>query len=328
MRAWAGSILIAVVGAFALASGCGNPDVVNQGNQFTADACVGGEAVRCESVATGGGLSFGDGGATTMSCPSSCEQLNANCGFVTDKACNGVIQCGKTCPTGQVCGGDGPSRCGAGTSIPDGGTVCTPSTCAQLNADCGFVTDTNCSGTVQCGSCKGGTTCGLGGPNKCGVGEGGACVVDPTTTCAGRGYTCGQAADNCGNPLDCGPATCPDAGQSCIQGVCTTPTCIVDPATTCAGRGFTCGQAADNCGHLLDCGPSTCATPGWTCGGGSDKNGVAIPGAVWLYWGVQPDSGLHRFPDRPDDFADWQGVRSGGQQSALSRARLCSEQPR
>jgi hypothetical protein len=271
MRTWLGSILIIVSGAFAVVSGCGsNPDVASNGQQFAPDANISGTTgAGAGAGANGGSFNLGASGAPGDCVPSTCDELNANCGFVTDTKCGGVVQCGASCPDGQVCGGDGPSRCGTGMSNTGGGPSCTASTCGELKADCGFVTDPKCGGTIQCGTCPKGSSCGLGGPNKCGVDGGQVCVVDPATTCAGRGYTCGQAADNCGNMLNCGSTTCPVAGQSCIQGTCKAPTCTVDPAQTCAGKGFTCGQTADNCGHLLTCGPSTCPIQGWTCGGGS-----------------------------------------------------------
>jgi len=80
-----------------------------------ADASVGGDAGSGNngSGATSGGLNIGpgDGGSQGDGCPSTCEQLNANCGTVTDTRCTNVIECGK-CKTGEFCGGDGPSRCG------------------------------------------------------------------------------------------------------------------------------------------------------------------------------------------------------------------------
>jgi len=275
MRTWIATVVLVVVGSFTLASGCGNPDVVNPDHGPQSNAGSGGGS------ATGGtsGLHLGDAGDTGSSCPSTCEQLNANCGYVTDTRCGGIVNCGPTtCPSGEACGAIEPNRCGKGTSAGDGG-VCTASTCAELDANCGAVTDTKCGGIVTCGKCPSGQGCGLGGANKCGSGDGGTCTVDPKTTCAGRGYTCGQAADNCGNVLDCGSTTCPNAGDVCIQGTCQPPAaCVVDPKTTCAGRGYSCGQAADNCGNALTCGPLTCSTPGWTCGGGSDAKGNPIAG--------------------------------------------------
>jgi hypothetical protein len=261
----------AVLGAFAAASGCGKsgpgskvtlhaPDASSEGS--SADAALDAGDTNDASSANDGGLSLLDGGGSA-GCPSSCAALNANCGSVTDTNCGGVVQCG-SCTGTDVCGGTDANRCGPATqNVPDAG-ACVPSTCAELGASCGFATDTKCGVGVDCGK----ALC----PDHCtnGMCTSTVCQVDPTTTCAGRGYVCGQAIDNCGNALDCGTVTCPNAGDSCVQGVCTPPPpCLVDPTTTCPGRGYSCGQAADNCGHLLTCGPSTCSTPGWTCGGGS-----------------------------------------------------------
>jgi hypothetical protein len=255
MRTWLSSILLVVTGAFAVASGCGNPDVVNNDNPFTPDA-----STDTGSGATGGNFSLGEGGGSSTGCPSTCDELNANCGdAVTDTKCGGIIACG-SCPTGQICGGDGPSRCGTGMSTVDAGP-CVPSTCDELGANCGFVTDPKCGVVVQCGTCGAGESCGLGGPSTCGAGDGGTCT--PTVTCATLNYTCGQAADNCGNMLDCGSTTCPIAGEICSKGVCTQPPACV-PSTTCVGR--TCGQVGDGCGHALTCGPSICPNPNQTCG--------------------------------------------------------------
>ncbi len=269
-------VVFSVLG-FAVASGCsGNPELTNndkgQNGNVGATENGGGEG-------PGTGLNIG-GGELGSGCPSSCEALNADCGFVTDTLCGGVVQCGTQCPKGEVCGGGGASRCGKGATT-GGSHSCEPSTCDELNADCGYTTDTKCGGVVQCGtSCPDGQVCGGQAANQCGegTGKGGSCTVDPATTCDGRGYTCGQAADNCGNLLDCGSTVCPNPGDSCFQGTCQSSACEVDPTTTCDGRGYTCGQAADNCGNLLTCGPLTCSTPGWTCGGGSDAKGKPVPG--------------------------------------------------
>jgi hypothetical protein len=288
MKGWIVALLLVPSTALFFASGCGSVDVTTRpdlsgsgGSSGASSGHTGGSGAK---LGTGGTVVFGEGGANTTGCPSTCAELDADCGYVTDTKCSGVIQCGD-CPAGQTCGASGPSQCGDGSAGSSsggssGGGDCMPSSCDDLNANCGHVTDPKCSGTtVDCGSCPQGQTCGFGGPNQCGDNNGGGdCVVDPSTTCDGRGATCGHVADNCGNDLDCGSTTCPVKGQSCIQNVCNTPTCVVDPKTTCAGRGFTCGQAADNCGHLLDCGGNNCDTPGWTCGGGTDDNGDPIAG--------------------------------------------------
>ncbi|HTQ06487.1 MAG TPA: hypothetical protein VMI54_21655 [Polyangiaceae bacterium] len=286
MKGWIAALILLPSAALIFASGCGSvavttpPDSSAKAGASSGGSSNDGSGAR---LGTGGTVNLGEGGANSNGCPSSCAALNADCGFVTDTLCGGVVQCGD-CPDGQTCGASTPSQCGdgtAGTSSGGSGGMgnCTPSSCDDLNANCGFATDTKCGGVVDCGTCPDGQTCGFAGPNQCGDNSGGGdCVVDPSTTCDGRGATCGHVADNCGNDLDCGSTQCPVAGQSCIQNVCNTPSCVVDPTTTCAGRGFTCGQAADNCGHLLDCGPTTCDIPGWTCGGGVDGSGNPVLG--------------------------------------------------
>jgi hypothetical protein len=284
MRTWIGALFFCLGTALSVASGCGDAAVTRPPNDF---GQPGGESSTNTGGTTGatggtGSIRIGEGGSSSSTCPTSCADLNADCGFVTDTLCGGVVQCGD-CPNGQLCGASTPNQCGDGSSAGSGGsggsTSCKPSTCKELKANCGATTDTKCGGIVNCGTCPDGQTCGFGGPNQCGDNSGGgSCTVDPATTCDGRGATCGHVADNCGNDLDCGSTTCPVKGQSCIQNVCNTPTCVVDPKTTCDGRGFSCGQAADNCGHLLDCGATACDIPGWTCGGGTDDSGNAING--------------------------------------------------
>ncbi len=200
MRTWLGSLLFVVLGTFAIASGCGDPDVITTGSDFTPSSA--GEAgASTGSGATSGGLSLGDGGSTGDGCPSSCTQLDANCGTVTDARCTGVIECG-SCPAGQFCGGDGPSRCGTGNG--DGGACngagcmsCAAKTCADLGFSCGPAGDT-CGGKLDCGAntCAiPGWTCGGGG--KVGVcGCTGACSQVPdcsaqavkTTSLTGKVY--------------------------------------------------------------------------------------------------------------------------------------------
>jgi hypothetical protein len=256
MRTWLSSILLVVTGAFAAASGCGNPDVVNNDNLFVPDGSVGGNG----SGASGGSFTLGDGGSDMTGCTSTCDELNANCGFVTDTKCGGVVQCGDTCGKGEVCGGSEPNRCGVSTgTVPDGGS-CTPRTCDELGITCGAAIDPKCPG-------GGSLNCGNSCPDSCdhGTCTTTTCVADPTITCEALHYTCGQTSDGCGHLLDCGTKPC-DTGEICMQNVCTTPPACIP--TTCAALGYTCGQAGDGCGHKLDCGSTTCPIPGQTCGGG------------------------------------------------------------
>jgi len=270
MKAWLGTILLVVTGSMVAASGCGDPEVITNGDLNGSAAA--GNAGTTGTGATGGTLSFGDGGSNAT-CPSSCEELNANCGFVTDTKCGGVIKCGTCKVAGEVCGGQEPNRCGkgSGTTQPDAGT-CTPSSCKDLGAECGSVSDPACPGTVvDCGNTK----C----PGMCVAGK---CTTttckpkgDAATLCAQAGLQCGSVSDGCDGTLDCGSCS---ANETCSAGVCNPTTCPLDPKTTCAGRGYSCGLAANNCGVQEVCGPSTCPIPGWTCGGGSDASGNPIPG--------------------------------------------------
>ena len=141
MRTWLGSILFVVLATFTVVSGCGSkPEVVHDSDgPSVGGSSVGSGGSDNSSSANGGGIFIPEGGDPgTNGCPSTCEDLKANCGFVADPRCHTGIECGD-CPTGQFCGGDGPSRCGFGVgSGGEGGAcsgpdcaVCEPKTCAD-----------------------------------------------------------------------------------------------------------------------------------------------------------------------------------------------------
>jgi hypothetical protein len=120
-----------------------------------------------------GGLMKGDSGVS--GCPSTCQQLGANCGAATDKKCGGIVQCG-SCPSGQVCGATMPNVCGSGGVGPD---ACAKQTCASQNITCGQAGD-GCGGVLNCGTCTAPQTCG-GDPTKPGqCGCTGECALVPT----------------------------------------------------------------------------------------------------------------------------------------------------
>ncbi len=141
---------------------------------------------------------------------------------------------------GEAGAADVPIKLGGGDTSPK----CVPSTCKQLKADCGKVTDPKCGGVVNCGTCSGGKTCGGGGVhNQCGLsGSGGdSCVKE---TCASQKISCGQAGNGCGGELSCGVCALPQIcggdptkpGQCGCTGTCSkVPTCEAG-TTTLTGK--------------------------------------------------------------------------------------------
>jgi hypothetical protein len=90
--------------------------------------------------------------STSHTCPSTCDQLSANCGAVADTFCGGQVQCG-TCTTG-ICGGAQPSMCGCPTGQLACGAACVdPMTDSANCGKCGM----NCAtSSVQGEACQAG----------------------------------------------------------------------------------------------------------------------------------------------------------------------------
>ena len=156
--------------------------------------------------------------------PKTCLEQGANCGPVAD-GCGGMIASCGTCTVPDSCGGGGmPSRCGKPGA--DGGSACTPQTCAAAGANCGPVAN-GCGGLIaSCGTCAPPPTCGGGGtPSVCGGTAG--CVP---LTCASAGKNCGPVADGCGGLIpSCGTCTAPSiCGGGGVANVCgvTLPPCV------------------------------------------------------------------------------------------------------
>jgi hypothetical protein len=140
---------------------------------------------------------------------------------------------------GQSFGDGSGNRNDGGSTFADGGGGCTPSTCADLHANCGPVTDPKCGGVVQCGSCPTGQSCGNGGPNECGAASPDACSP---LTCASQNVNCGQVGDGCGNTLSCGSCTAPQICGGATPNVCgctglcaQIPNCQGSTTTTLSG---------------------------------------------------------------------------------------------
>ncbi len=140
---------------------------------------------------------------------------------------------------------------GSDGSSPEGG--CFPETCDSLGTDCGTVLN-GCGGTIECGSCADGETCGAAGPNRCGVGG-----CEPKT-CSDLDAECGWASDGCAGLLNCGG--CPPPTECAGNG---TPNRCECTPSTCAEAGAECGTLPDGCGGVLECGS---CQDGETCGGG------------------------------------------------------------
>ena len=144
----------------------------------------------------------------------------------------------------------------ASTDAPEDGPLsdasCFPSNCVGLGANCGTATD-GCGGTIDCGSCDDGESCGGGGPNVCG-----ATKCEPKT-CESLDAECGWVSDGCSSVLNCGgcppPSVCEGLGHA-NQCECV--------ATTCEEADAECGTVPDGCGGVIDCG--ACST-GENCGG-------------------------------------------------------------
>jgi hypothetical protein len=179
------------------------------------DGCGG--TLECGSCSDAGCQTCGGGGVPGVcggSCcvPTTCTSQGISCGPAGD-GCGGSLNCG-TCPAGEVCGGGGtPGVCGA----PDS-AACVPLTCAGQGINCGPAGD-GCGGSLSCGTCPAGQTCGGGGqPGVCG---------SPTCTpktCEQLGFDCGPAGDGCGGSLNCGTCTAPNTcGGGGSAGVCGAP---------------------------------------------------------------------------------------------------------
>jgi hypothetical protein len=283
---WISMAVIAWASANAVVScgSSGNGSVFDDGGTGTNDSSTGNQGDG--TIGTDDGPSLvGDDGSSDGCVPKSCQQQGFNCGAAGD-GCGGSIQCG-ACPSGQGCGNGGFNKCGPNSTVgPDGGALCTPTTCQALGYNCGYAGD-GCGNPLDCngdgGGCAPPAYCGGGGFNKCGGNNGLASdggVPCTPTTCQALNYNCGYADDGCGNLLNCNadgggctpPAFCggggfnqcggnsgagPDGGNICKP-------------VTCAQLGYNCGPAGDGCGGQLNCGPTdggACAAPN-TCGGG------------------------------------------------------------
>jgi photosystem II stability/assembly factor-like uncharacterized protein len=179
--------------------------------------------------------------------------------LVAQSGCTLLYGDRETGGNGGATGGNGPGSVVGGGSGGSGGGHCVPVGCADVGAVCGTITD-GCGGTLTCGDCATGQTCGGAGPNRCGTG---ACVPK---TCQQLNATCGRVSDGCAGVVDCGTCAC-------------TP-------TTCAAQNASCGTIDDGCGHTLDCG--ACPAGSWNSIGAFAYNFVAVgygSSGLWIAGG-------------------------------------------
>jgi len=138
-------------------------------------------------------------------------------------------------------GGTGTSDAPSGGADANTGSGCGLQTCASAGAQCGMISD-GCSGTIDCGSCGSGETCGGGGVHfQCGSGGGGGSGSGTCMprTCMSAGADCGIISDGCGSAIACGSG-CP-TGE-----VCGATTANVCGAANQCTAGFCLDQMACN----------------------------------------------------------------------------------
>jgi hypothetical protein len=145
----------------------------------------------------------------------------------------------------------------AGSDAAGGGALaCAPSSCEAQGKSCGIIAD-GCGGTLDCGSCPDGGSCGIVSANVCSRLADLCVPASAEEACAGK--QCGVEGDGCGGTLDCG--SCPD-GQGCgleLPFQCApalTATADNCPARIggCAEVSAGCGLIGNGCGGLFDCG--------------------------------------------------------------------------
>lgn len=180
---------------------------------------------------------------------------------------------------------------------------CTPRTCQQLGASCGTLPD-GCTGSVSCGTCASGQTCGGGGPNVCGTSE---CFPK---SCAQLEASCGIASDGCSDIVHCGECTAPSqCGGAGIANQCgCTP-------KTCAQLGASCGVVDSGCGDIT-CG--SCAAPD-TCGGAGVPNQCGcscdVPNAT-----TTCHAGVCKIEDCADGFGDCDSKADTGCEAEFAKS--------
>jgi hypothetical protein len=177
---------------------------------------------------------------------------------------NGVFACGQPadCPSGYFCWAT-DNRCYDAQE-----PTCEPKQCEQVIAEfatlgitveCGTLPD-GCDGSIECGGCPAGSTCGANGQNFiCG------CEEVTCATASSEGAECGDVPTRCGEPgetIDCG--LCLGDGQVCNEAF----QCECPPGEECDDGCFGLCQGDQVCVDGVCCEPTypcsdhECSPPG------------------------------------------------------------------
>jgi MYXO-CTERM domain-containing protein len=220
--------------------------------------------------------------ALTSPAPEVCNGL--------DDDCNGTVDDGATCPSGEVCWNGqcvdhcSPSQefaCLAPLSCDATTLLCSDAACAGVSCPDGKV----CRGGQCVGPCDG-ITCPHG--SEC---TNGACVDPCAQVSCPSGQTCVEGiclpgCEQCGGIVCTSPLACDSTSGSCTDPSCAT-SCgagtYCDQGSckdACAGAVCPPGQVCKSGGCVMGMGaPDGGATSGGTTsGGGSDDGGIVLPG--------------------------------------------------
>ena len=224
-------------------------------------------------------LNGSDGGTENLGCdPQSCVRLGKDCGVVAD-GCGGTLDCGQ-CAEDALCGVVNANVC---TPLIE---LCTPAPREAVcdGKACGIEGD-GCGGSIDCGSCPDGQTCGSERAFTCSAAPLGSPESCPARieSCAEAGAECGLIGNGCGGTIDCGGCgggeLCGvDAPHQCGAAPVCEP---LEPEVACADKcGFASNGCSDDNGGVVDCKVDFPCPDGETCGGGGVPNECGSGGAV------------------------------------------------